>query len=140
MCQVYQACQVHRVPSGASGMSGGLGTMYFATSITFFVDKNQVAQLAPKLLPVGHTATFLFWSLLSQSCHTACAHDYVIKSSPFSPLLPATVSSGQHTAFQKIRNIWKKLHFGQSHSESHHNCLFSLSHISLHYVHFSLSY
>jgi len=40
--------------SGAGGMSGASGTAYFATCITFFIDENHVARLAPKPLPV-HT-------------------------------------------------------------------------------------
>jgi len=54
--------------SGVGGMSGGSSTAYFATCITFFVDKNHVARLAAKPLPVGRTAAFLFGSSLSRHC------------------------------------------------------------------------
>jgi len=40
---------------GVLGAGEMLGTTYFAMCITFFVNENHVAQLAPKLLSV-HTA------------------------------------------------------------------------------------
>jgi len=114
---------------GAGGMSGALGATHFAMCITFLIDKNHVARLAAKLLPIGRTAAFLFGSLLSHSCHTM----HMQLCIQVLPLLPAAVSTGQYIAFQKFGKIWKNLHYGQSHSKSHHNCQFSLSHISLHY-------
>ena len=92
-------------------LSSALGTAYFATCITFFVDENHVARLAPKPLPVGRTAAFLFGSSLSRSCYTARVCDYVIKTSPVSLPLPAAVSSARHTAFKKITKNRKKSGF-----------------------------
>ena len=53
----------------AGEMLGGSGTAYFAMCISFFIDENHVAWLPPKLLPVGHTAAFLFGNFA-----TLCAH------------------------------------------------------------------
>ena len=79
--RVFQVFSRRSSVSGAGGMSGASGAVYFATCITFFVDENHMARLAPKPLPIGRTAAFLFGSSLSRSCHTARACDYVIKTS-----------------------------------------------------------